>query len=159
MKPWNLEKNESKLDAKDWILLEALQADARLPFAELGRRAGLSPPAAAERVRRMEDAGLITGYHASLDPKRLGLALQVLIEVQVKRQDYTRFERAVREVDWILECHHVTGRTSFLLKASAPSVDGLERLIGHLSQFGDTSTSVVLSTVLPRRTFQQQFRH
>ena len=72
MRAKKFEITQSEIDDRDWILLELLQADARMPFAELGRRTSLSPPAAAERVRRLEDAGLITGYHAAVDPRRLG---------------------------------------------------------------------------------------
>ena len=84
--------------------------------------------------------------------------MPVLIEVQVKRQDYPKFEKAVQAVPWILECHHITGRAAFLLKAAVPSVEGLESLIGHLSQFGDTSTSLVLSTIVRRREFKAAVR-
>jgi Lrp/AsnC family leucine-responsive transcriptional regulator len=146
---------EAELDRKDWILLELLQADARLPFAELGRRASLSAPAAAERVRRLEDMGLITGYHAAIDPRRLGLAIPVIVEVQVSRADYAKFQKSIRSLPAVTECHHVTGRAAFLLKAAVPSIEALDALIGHLSQFGQTATSLVLSTVLERRDFRQ----
>jgi len=145
-----------EIDDLDWILLQLVQSDARMSFAELGRRAGLSPPAAAERLRRLQDNGVILGYHAQINPERLGLTMMVLIEVIVKRSEYPRFQKAVQKLSWILECHHVTGRASFLLKAAVPDVTGLELLIGHLSQFGDTSTSLVLSTVVSRREFALQ---
>ena len=124
-----------------------------MSYAELGRQAGLSPPAAAERVRRLEDTGLITGYHAALNPKHLGLPIRVIIEIQVKKPDYPRFQKAVQGLAWITECHHITGRSAFVLTAVAPSVEGLESLIGHLSQYGETTTSLVMSTVVARRVF------
>ena len=142
-------------DDKDWILIELIQADARVSFAELGRRAGLSPPAAAERLRRLEDAGVILGYHARISHSHFGLPLLVFIEIQVKRPDYARFQKAVQKLTWILECHHVAGRASFILKAAVPDTQGLELLIGHLGQFGDTTTTLALSTVLERRTFSR----
>lgn len=142
-------------DEKDWILLELVQNDARVSFAELGRRAGLSPPAATERLRRLEDAGVILGYHARLSRPHLGLPLLVFIEIQVKRADYLRFQKAVHKLAWILECHHVAGRASFLLKAAVPDTQGLELLIGHLSQFGETTTTLALSAVLERREFSR----
>jgi Lrp/AsnC family leucine-responsive transcriptional regulator len=147
---------EGKLDEKDWILLELLQEDARTSFAELGRRAGLSAPAAAERVRRFEDLGLITGYHAEVDPKRLGLAIPVMVEVQVSRADYARFQKAVKNLPCVQECQHVTGRAAYALRAVVPAVEDLEGLIGQLSQFGQTTTSLVLSTVLARRIFRRE---
>jgi hypothetical protein len=77
----------------------------------------------------------------------------VFIEMQVRRADYPRFQKAVTQLTWILECHHVAGRASFLLKAAVPDAAGLELLIGHLSQFGETNTSLVLSSNLERREF------
>lgn len=150
-----LRRTKGEWDEKDWILLQALQEYARHPFAELARRADLSPPAAAERVRRLEDLGLITGYHAAVDPARLGLNIQVLIEIHVPRSGYDRFQQDIKALPFILECHHLTGKAAFLLKAAVPSVEVLDTLIGHLSQFGDTTTSLVLSTPLERRIFRQ----
>jgi Lrp/AsnC family transcriptional regulator, leucine-responsive regulatory protein len=146
---------DGELDETDWIILTLVQANARMSFAEIGRRTDLSPPAAAERLRRLEDAGVIVGYHARVNPDRLGLAMPVVVEVQVKRAEYPRFQKAVQKLPWILECHHITGRASFILKAAVPDVAGLELLIGHLSQFGDTATSLILSTVVDRREFTQ----
>ena len=142
------------LDAKDWILLSLVQKNARLSFAELGRTAGLSAPAAAERLRRLEEAGVITGYHASVPAEEMGLELGAFIEVQVRRTDYPRFQKAVEKLQWVLECHHVSGRGSFLVKVAVPNVAGLDLLIGHLSQFGETMTSLILSTVVQRRDFR-----
>jgi Lrp/AsnC family leucine-responsive transcriptional regulator len=145
-------------DDKDGIILEEVQRNARVSFADLGRRAGLSPPAAAERLRRLEDAGAIRGYHASVAPGRLGLGLTVLIEMRVPRAQYERFQRAVARLPWVLECHHVSGAAAFMLKAAVPDVTGLELLVGHLSQFGDTATSLVMSTVVERREFRREPR-
>ena len=141
------------MDAKDWILLKALQRDARAAYAELGRLTGLSAPAAAERVRRLEDAGIIRGYHAEVEPAALGLAMPVLIEVQVKRSDYARFHKTVQGLEPVLECHHVTGRAAFVVRAAVGSVEQLEALIGKLSAFGETATSLILSTPVRRRVF------
>ena len=143
-------------DEKDWIILQSVQSDARLSFAELARRTGLSPPAASERLKRLEDAGVIVGYHARINPQHLGLGLLVFIEVNVKRSDYARLEKMAQQLAWILECHHIAGRTSFIIKAAVPDAQGLELLIGHLSQFGDTTTTLVLSTVLGHREFTRQ---
>jgi len=144
---------EGIFDETDWNTLLLVQKDARISFAELGRRVGLSPPSAAERLRRLEDMNVILGYHARINPSQLGLNMLVFIEIQVKRVDYPRFQKAVTQISWVLECHHIAGRASFLLKAAVPDATGLELLIGHLSQFGDTSTSLVLSSTLERRDF------
>jgi len=144
---------EGDLDKKDWIIIQLVQSDARVSFAEIGRRTGLSPPAAAERLRRLEDAGVIRGYRAKIDPGRLGLGMVAIIEMRVNRADYQRFQKAIQKLAWILECYHVAGRISFYLKAAVPDVAGLELLIGHLSQFGETATSLVLSTIVEQREF------
>lgn len=141
------------IDEKDWILLELLQADARLSYAELGRRANLSPPAVVERMKRLEDAGVILGYHAEVAPRSVGLPMSVFLEVVVKRADYAAFHKGVQNLSWVLECHHVTGRGSFLVKAAVPDIEGLETFIGYLSQFGETTTTLALSEVVNRREF------
>jgi len=132
---------------KDWIIREQVQRDARVSFAELGRRAGLSAPAAAERLRRLEDAGVVRGYRTDVAPERLGLEMAVLIEMHVPRPSYARFQKAVEKLPGIRECHHISGRASFMLKAAVADVSALESLEGQLSQFGETSTSLVLSTL------------
>jgi Lrp/AsnC family leucine-responsive transcriptional regulator len=142
------------IDEKDWILLSLLQKNARLSFAELGRKSGLSAPAAAERLRRLEESGMITGYHAAVPPVEMGLDLGAFVEVQVRRADYPRVHKAVERLQWVLECHHVSGRGSFLVKVAVPNVAGLDLLIGHLSQFGETMTSLIMSTVVARRDFR-----
>jgi Lrp/AsnC family leucine-responsive transcriptional regulator len=141
------------MDEKDWILLEALQKDARLPFAELARRAGMSAPSATERVRRLEDEGIITGYHAEVDPARLGRPLQVFIRLSVLNKDYSRFRRFLGGAGEIVECHHVSGEEAFLLRAAVASVKDLEELIRRLSAYGQTATSLILSTFLDRRVW------
>lgn len=147
---------KDNLDEKDLIIIRLVQSDARISFAELGRRAGLSPPAAAERLRRLEDAGVVLGYHAKLNPACLGLGMLAFIEMKVKRSDYQRFQNMLQKQPWILECHHVAGPASFCMKAAVPDTTGLELLIGQLSQFGDTTTSLVLSTVIDRREFYRE---
>ena len=137
----------------NWNLMVAVQKDARTSFAQMGRAVGLSAPAVAERLRRLEDRGVILGYHARINPHALGLKLLVFIEVQVKRGDYPRFQKAISSLNWILECHHIAGRAAFIVKAAVPDPTGLELLIGHLSQFGETVTSLVLSSVVEQRAF------
>jgi len=140
------------MDKKDWILLEGLQNDGRVSFAELGRLAGMSAPAAAERVRRMEDAGIITGYRAEVDPAKLGRPLQVIIRLSVPNKDYPRFRRFLAGAPEIMECLHVSGDAAVVLRAAVADVPALEDLIRRLSPYGQTATSLVLSTFLHRRT-------
>lgn len=138
-------------DSTDWRLLDLLQSDARQTFAELGRKVRLSPPAVAERIRRLEDRGVITGYRAQLDPSKLGLSLEVFLRVQVPPKEYGKFQAHVQKQPRILECHHLTGAESFLVRAVLPDVKALEDLIGRLSAFGQTTTSIVLSSPMKPR--------
>jgi Lrp/AsnC family leucine-responsive transcriptional regulator len=89
---------EGRFDEIDWNIIQLVQKDARISFAELGRRVGLSPPSAAERVRRLEDMNVILGHHARINPSQLGLKMLVFIEIQVKRVDYPRFQKAVTQL-------------------------------------------------------------
>jgi Lrp/AsnC family transcriptional regulator, leucine-responsive regulatory protein len=147
---------DGELDGIDWNLLKLVQTNARMSYAELGRQAGLSPPAAAERLRRLEDSGVIVGYHAKINPARIGLCMPAIIEIRVNRSEYQRFQKAIQKLPSVLECHHIAGRASFILKVAVRDTSGLERLLGHLTQFGETATSVVLSTVFEGRQFQPE---
>lgn len=104
-------------------------------------------------MRRLEDRGLITGYHAVVNPTQLGKHLQVFVQAHVGPQDYVRFKALVGTLEAVLECYHMTGGESFLLRAGVASVEGLEELIRMLSAFGETKTSLVLSTTVARRVF------
>lgn len=143
-----------ELDEKDWALLEALQEDARLSYAELGRRVGLSPPAATERVKRLEDHGIITAYRAVVDPAKLGKGLSVLIRVSIPNKDYQKFQRFLGDTPEVLECHHISGSEAFQIRAAVASVADLETLLHRISAYGQTATSLVLSTSMERRVFR-----
>lgn len=141
------------LDDLGWRILEVLQGDARVSFSELGRRIGLSTPAVTERVRRMEDAGIITGYHATIDPGKAGFPIVVYMRLAISGGEnmVSRATAAVKRMPEILECHRVTGTDSFILRAALLSVAQLETLIDRLTPFGMTSTSTVLSSPVPYR--------
>ena len=140
--------SERHLDRTGWQILHALQNDARLSFSHLGRQVGLSAPAVAERVRRMEEAGIITGYRAQVNPEKVGLPLTAMIELTTSPNNYPRIDHLIDQLPEILECHHVTGHYSFVIKAIAESMTHLEQLIGKLSQYGSTTTAIVLSSPL-----------
>ncbi len=139
------------LDRTDRAILQALQEHARISFNKIGQRVGLTSPAVGERVRRMEDAGVITGYHAELEPGRLGLPLQAFIRLHTGPEKYPRVLAALAETPEVLECHHVTGEASFILRVAVASMPDLEAIIARLSPYGETATSIVLSTPLKRR--------
>jgi Lrp/AsnC family transcriptional regulator, leucine-responsive regulatory protein len=142
---------ERTLDDVGWRILAALQEDARLSFSALGRRVGLSPPAAAERVRRLEDAGIITGYRVELDLEKLGFPMTAVIRVSAPEEKFRQLKAAVQDLAEVLECHHVTGADSLVLRVAAVSVAHLERVIEALGRHGTPTTAIVLSSPVPRR--------
>ncbi len=144
-----------ELDAIAWKILESLQLNARISFAELGRKVGLSTPAVAERVHRLEEAGVVTGYHASLNLARIGLAIRVLVRLTIPGGDVqmTRALAAMKAVPEISRCHRITGAESFVIEADVVSIRHLEALIDRLTALGATSTSTVLSSPVERREY------
>jgi Lrp/AsnC family transcriptional regulator, leucine-responsive regulatory protein len=142
-----------ELDTIAWKILENLQQDARMSFAELGRKVGLSTPAVAERVRRLEESGVITGYHATVDIAKLGVPIHVLMRLTIPGGDLQigRTVTAIKELPEITRCHRITGDESFVIEAHLVSVRHLEALIDRLSAFGATATSTVLSSPVERR--------
>lgn len=143
--------NDKLLDDIGWQLLRDLQENARLPFAELGRRVGLSLPAVAERVRRMEEAGIIMGYRAEVCAEKIGWQYHVIIRLTTTASAYPQVLALVESLPEILECHHVTGSDAFVLKVVVSSIPHLEDLIAKLSSNGQTHTSIVLSSPMTRR--------
>jgi Lrp/AsnC family transcriptional regulator, leucine-responsive regulatory protein len=148
--------NVVELDAIAWKILENLQQNARQPFAELGRKVGLSTPAVAERVRRLEEAGVITGYHAAVDVAKLGVPIRVLVRLTIPGGDLqvSRAVTAIKELPEISKCYRITGAESFIIEADVVSIRHLEALIDRLSAFGATSTSTVLSSPVQRREYR-----
>jgi len=143
---------EIELDEISWKLLALLQEDARRSFRQLGRAVGLSAPAVAERVRRMEEAGVITGYHAAINPKRVGYTVLAQMRIGGVGHRVAAFSDLVTATPQVLECHRVTGSDSFLLKIVAASIAQLELLIDRFAPFGDVTTALVLSSPVVRRT-------
>src|SRR5438874_11720869 len=107
--------SSAALDDVDWRLIEALQEDGRMSFAELGRRVSLSPPAVAERVQRLERAGVITGYRAELDPRRLGYQLTAIVRVKPAAGRLPKIPELAREIPEVAECHRITGEDCFFM--------------------------------------------
>lgn len=134
------------LDETSLRLVEALQRDARLSYADLGRQVGLSPPAVAERIRRLETAGVITGYRAQVNRSKLGYGLMAFIRLKAAGDQYGPIEALAREIPEILECHHVTGEAKFILKVVARSVAHLDTVMLQLAPHAAATSSIVLST-------------
>jgi Lrp/AsnC family leucine-responsive transcriptional regulator len=143
------------LDRTGWQIAELLQQNARLSFAEIGRRVGLSLPAVAERVHRLEEAGILIAYRALVDPTQIGLPLTVFVRLITTPDRYISLIDWMRQNPHVLEAHHLTGGESFLIKAVVASIPDLEQLIGQFSAYGSTSTSLVLSSPVQSRIFTQ----
>lgn len=139
------------LDHIDWQLLEALQADGRASYADLGRLVALSPSAVTERVRRLEEAGVITGYAAEVDPDKLGLTITAFVRLRYPSGNYKPFRDLLGTTPEIGEAHHVTGEDCFVLTVRARSMQHLETVTGRIAGLGPVTTSVVYSSPLPRR--------
>jgi Lrp/AsnC family leucine-responsive transcriptional regulator len=141
----------TELDSTNLRLLAELQADARLSLAELGRRVGLSSPAVAERIHRLEHAGVIQGYHARLDPRALGFALSAVIRVRPAPRQLERIAREARGAPEVVDCRRITGEDCFVMTAHVRTVEHLEELIDRFAAFGQTTTSIVQSSPVPAR--------
>lgn len=135
------------LDDTDRHLIAALQEDARLSYRALGRRIGLSQPAVADRVRRLEEAGVITSYRGRIDRSQAGLPVTAFLRVTCTGDRFQAVHRLARELPAVLECHHVSGEACFMIKVAEVSLAGLERTIERFREHGETVSSVVLSTV------------
>jgi Lrp/AsnC family transcriptional regulator, leucine-responsive regulatory protein len=138
-------------DGTDRRILDELQSDGRLSLAELGRRVGLSPPAVAERVQRLERDGAITGYHARVDPRALGYALTTVIRVRPAPRQIAKVAELARATPEVVECHRITGEDCFFMKANVRDVEHLEQLIDQFVVYGQTTTSIVQSSPVPGR--------
>ena len=142
-------ESKPEWDAKDWQLLEALQRDARLGYAELGRKVRLSAPAVAERVKRLEEAGVITGYHAVINPKRLGYGIDAMIRLRCDGGICARIGKIVENVPEVLDCRRLAGEDSALLRVVAMSISHLEAVLDRLLKMHSsisTTTLIVLQT-------------
>jgi Lrp/AsnC family transcriptional regulator, leucine-responsive regulatory protein len=140
-----------ELDPINRNIVCLLAGDARLSYAELGRKVGLSPSAVVERVHQLESEGVILGYHAQLDAKAFGYSVVAFIRLTCDNNHYRPFLKFLPTIDAVQECHHITGGDAFLIKVTLPSIDLLEPLIERLLPYGMPTTSMVLSTPVSRQ--------
>ena len=145
------EMREARLDDTDWRILEELQQHGRISYSELGRRVALTAPAVAERVRRLEESGVIKGFHADVDPARVGYPITAFVRWTSKGPDCAYLGEVAKEIPEIVECHRITGETSYIVKVAAASVGHLEQLLDRMMPHGSTITSVVLSSPVVHR--------
>ena len=139
------------LDDINRRLLQELQADARLTMAELGRRVSLSAPAVADRVARLERAGVITGYQARIDPKQLGYPIAVVVRMRPASGQLHKIPEVAAEITEIVECRRITGEDCYVIDLHLRSMDDLEDILDRFVAYGQTTTSIVHSSPVPRR--------
>ena len=143
--------DQRDLDETNRRIIGELQRDARLSMAELGRRVGLSPPAVTERLQRLEADGEVRAYHADIDPRALGLALTAVIRVRPAPGQLANVAELARATAEVVECHRVTGDDCYFMKAHVRDVTHLEEVIDRFVVLGQTTTSIVQSSPVPRR--------
>jgi Lrp/AsnC family transcriptional regulator, leucine-responsive regulatory protein len=149
--------NTQKLmDETSWQILTILQEDARIPFKELGQRVGLSSPAVTERVRRLEEAGIITRYRAELNLEKLGLPIAAFITIRSFGHRCDEIRSLLQESPEIESCYRVTGSDHYLVKVAVTSVSHLEQLVDRFIPFATVTTSIVLSVTVARRTLSDK---
>jgi Lrp/AsnC family transcriptional regulator, leucine-responsive regulatory protein len=148
------------MDDTDWHILRELQVDARLSYSELGRRVGLSSPAVQERVRKMEDYGVIAGYHVEIDLAKVGLPLIGYVRVaNMRAEEEADLEIVAKNMPEVLECHHIIGQDCYIMKIAAASIQHLEQIIGRLRLYNSTITSLVLSSPVRKRIISPSMAH
>jgi Lrp/AsnC family leucine-responsive transcriptional regulator len=140
-----------RLDGTDRKIIGELAADGRVSFAELGRRVSLSSPAVAERVQRLERSGVITGYRAEIDPRRLGYQLTAIVRIKPAPGQLARIPELAGAIPEIGECHRITGEDCFYLKVFLRSIDELGSLLDRFLVYGETTTSLINASPIPRR--------
>ncbi|AOO83191.1 Lrp/AsnC family transcriptional regulator [Bosea vaviloviae] len=142
--------NHPVLDPTDIAIIEALQADGRMAISELGRRIGLSQPATSERVKRLEERGIIAGYGARIDPASLGLGMMAIIRLRTTHEYIRPCLKQFSEMPQIMEVLRLTGEDCFLLKVLVPSPGELETIVDSIARFGAVTTSLVLRGEPPK---------
>jgi Lrp/AsnC family leucine-responsive transcriptional regulator len=143
--------NHELLDDVNIQLLKVLQQEPHLTMTELGRRVAMSAPAVTERVRRMEEAGIILGYRLDINPVPLGLPITIYVRIRPNPGQLPRVAELARQIPEIVECHRITGEDCFILKAYIPAMEQLDQLLDRFLLYGSTTTSIVQSSPVPLR--------
>jgi Lrp/AsnC family leucine-responsive transcriptional regulator len=143
---------EALSDPVNVRILEALVQEPRLPMTELSRRVGLSSPAVTERVRRLEETGVIKSYRLEIDPKALGLPVAAFIRIRPNAGQLFKIAELAQSIPEVTECHRVTGEDCFILKVCLPGLDQLDSILDLFLAFGNTNTSLIQSSPVPPRT-------
>jgi Lrp/AsnC family transcriptional regulator, leucine-responsive regulatory protein len=144
-----------ELDKTSWSILACLQENARASFADIGREVGLSAPAVAERMVKLEEAGIIKGYRIEVDYEKTGYSLKALIALTAHSGKLMPFLNYIDKLDEVLECHRVTGNHCVYLKVIVENSGHLQELLARMMEYGDTSTSIILSSPITHRIFSK----
>ncbi len=142
-----------ELDKTSWSILACLQENARASFADIGREVGLSAPAVAERMTKLEDAGIILGYRIEVDYEKTGYALKAFVTFVAHSGKFNSFLNYIEKLDEVLECHRVTGNCCIFLKIAVKNSGHLQQLLTSMMEYGETTTSVILSSPITHRIF------
>lgn len=137
-----------KVDTLNWSILEYLQQNARASFSEIGRKVGLTSPAVAERVKKMEDAGIILDYHASISHQKAGYQLRAIITLRAFTGRLKAFLETVKSFKEVRNCYRITGNENIIMEVLLHDQTHLEKLIDKLITYGETRTHIVLSDVI-----------
>jgi Lrp/AsnC family leucine-responsive transcriptional regulator len=141
------------MDIIDAKILEALQENSRISLKAIGDKINLSSPSISERIKRMENEGIITKYTTEVDPAKLDITYSALINVSMRARHHQEFYKLIRASKNVVDCYHVTGQYCMVLKAHFRNAKDLEHLINQIQEFGETNTSIILSTPLKRNLF------
>lgn len=140
------------MDITDYKIIEILQKDGRISMKDLGKIVGLTSPAVSERVKRLEESGIIQGYKAIVNPDKLGRVIKSFINISLPSENYSSFIEYAKDDNRIVECHHITGEDCLLLKVIVKDMYELEKVIDKIKQVGRTKTSVILSTIIDSKS-------
>jgi Lrp/AsnC family leucine-responsive transcriptional regulator len=144
-------RENGPLDPVNRRLLAELHADPRLSMAELARRVGMSAPSVTERVQRLERLGVITGFHMDIDPAALGMPVTAMVRIRPGPGQLPKIIEEARNAPQVVECVRVTGDDCFIMKVHGPTIGQLEEVLDRFLLYGQTNTSIVVSTPVPPR--------
>ena len=147
----DLGATSTQLDETNRLLLRELHADPRVTMSALARKVGMSAPAVTERVQRMQRSGVITGFSMTVDPAALGLPVTAFVRVRPAARQLAKIADLARSLDQVSECHRITGEDCFLIKVHAATIPELEETLDRFLMFGQTVSSIVVTTPVPPR--------
>ncbi len=147
-------KFESSTDKIGMKILQELQINARTTYSEIGKKVGLSSPAVAERIYKMERSGIINGYHADINPNILGHNILAFITLTTQPEKYQKIYSFAENEKEIVECHHVSGNESLIMKVVSVSISHLENMVEKLSKFGETKSTIILSSPIKKKILE-----